>query len=174
MKARVRRVAGLFVVLLVGLLHSHGAAATMVRASTATAPTGPLVFVSLSMPAASLQHLAHWVPAVGGVLVLRGLPANTLSGLASTLREIGIRPDALIIDPPLFHHYAVTAVPTFVFPLSGTEHVAFQGDVTRAGLRQALAQALAANPSPAHRAWVARLTAPDKSAGSATDTAVRP
>ena len=70
-----------------------------------------LIFVSLSMPQASLQALYQDSEKWGAVLVLRGLQDHSFKKTASTLKKLGI---AVQIDPVLFTRYEVRQVPTFV------------------------------------------------------------
>jgi len=70
-----------------------------------------LVFVSFSMPAATLKALAFEARAGQGRLILRGLHQDSFVKTKAKLDELGITID---IDPTLFEKYQVTRVPTFV------------------------------------------------------------
>lgn len=88
---------------------SDGAAAEERLAS------GLLVFVSFSMPPASLRLLAEQASRAGGTLVLRGLHQASLKATAAKVREVlGDSADGLIVDPRLFDLYRVESVPLFV------------------------------------------------------------
>jgi len=80
-----------------------------------------LVFISFSMPEASLLSFAKELESCGGVFVVRGLPNNSFSEFFNKLnhlKEIGM--DApILIDPDSFEEYEVTEVPTIV--LKGDE-----------------------------------------------------
>jgi type-F conjugative transfer system pilin assembly protein TrbC len=70
-----------------------------------------VIFVSLSMPEASLQSLYQEALEKGAVLVLRGLQDDSFKKTGATLQRLGI---ALQIDPTLFKRYEVQQVPTFI------------------------------------------------------------
>jgi hypothetical protein len=70
-----------------------------------------LIFVSLSMPEASLQALYQEAESLGAVLVLRGLQDHSFKKTASTLKRLSI---AVQIDPTLFTRHEVRQVPTFI------------------------------------------------------------
>lgn len=70
-----------------------------------------LVFVSFSMPDASLVAIYNQMSQVGGRLVTRGLLNNSFQETQKKLRDIGIE---LEIDPTLFERYTIDQVPTYV------------------------------------------------------------
>ncbi len=74
-----------------------------------------LVFISLSVPAASWRQWAHEAASFGIPLVLRGVSED---GLPATAREIGARlggaEAGVAIDPRLFRLFGVTRVPAVV------------------------------------------------------------
>ena len=70
-----------------------------------------LVFVSFSMPKASLKALVKQVNQADGKLVFRGLVNGSFKQMAEKLKELGAE---VWIDPTLFEKYKITAVPTFV------------------------------------------------------------
>lgn len=80
-----------------------------------------LVFISFSMPEASLLSFAKELETYGGVFVIRGLPNNSFAEFFNKLnhlKEIGM--DApILVDPDSFKKYEVTEVPTIV--LKGDE-----------------------------------------------------
>lgn len=69
------------------------------------------IFVSLSMPEASLKSLYFEAEKEGAVLVLRGLKDNSFKKTAEFIQSLGI---GVQIDPTLFEKYAIESVPTFV------------------------------------------------------------
>ena len=86
-----------------------------------------LVFVSFSMPEASLKALAKDAGQHNAVLVIRGLYEDSFVKTASKLKELGIGVD---INPELFESHNVTAVPTFVSVKSGQSLRRLKGNVT--------------------------------------------
>lgn len=68
-----------------------------------------LVFVSTSMPKASLKALFLEAERLGGRLVFRGLVNNSFKETLKTFEEIGVNGD---IDPELFDKHTITSVPT--------------------------------------------------------------
>lgn len=75
-----------------------------------------LVFISFTMPEASLLSFAKELESCGGAFVVRGLPNNSFAEFFNKLnhlKEIGM--DApILIDPDSFEEYEVTEVPTIV------------------------------------------------------------
>lgn len=75
-----------------------------------------LVFISFSMPEASLLSFAKELESCGGAFVVRGLPNNSFAEFFNKLnhlKEVGM--DApILIDPDSFEEYEVTEVPTIV------------------------------------------------------------
>ena len=96
-----------------------------------------LVFVSFSMPEASLKSLAQEAQRVSTqrvstqqshvVLVMRGLCQDSFVKTASKLQELGIAVD---IHPELFETHHVTSVPTFVKLKDGQPNHSLKGNVT--------------------------------------------
>ncbi|AXU21496.1 type-F conjugative transfer system pilin assembly protein TrbC (plasmid) [Novosphingobium sp. THN1] len=87
---------------------------------------GPLliVFASLSMPQASLQHLVRDTTRAGGVVVFRGFPDNSVKAFARGLmRVVTSRQEEahIAIDPRLFRAFRIDAAPTFVVAEGGYE-----------------------------------------------------
>jgi conjugal transfer pilus assembly protein TrbC len=70
-----------------------------------------LIFVSFSLPMASLKSYAQEAQKVGAALVFRGLLENSFIKTAQKIKELG---SACLIDPTLFERYRIQAVPTFV------------------------------------------------------------
>ncbi len=75
-----------------------------------------LVFVSFSMPEASLVSLAQELQHYGGAFVVRGLPDNSFQEFLKRinyLKTLGV--DApFLIDPDSFEKYDVGSVPTII------------------------------------------------------------
>jgi conjugal transfer pilus assembly protein TrbC len=77
-----------------------------------------LVFVSLSMPMATLERLANQVRRVGGALVFRGVKGGLRNkgyrAMMDELKPLAETGVSMLIDPEAFRRYGVEAVPTFV------------------------------------------------------------
>ena len=74
-----------------------------------------LVFVSFSMPSATLERLVDQAARSEATLVIRGLVDGSLQGtVARVHRLIGNRRVAFEIDPQAFDRFAVRVTPTFV------------------------------------------------------------
>lgn len=76
--------------------------------------SAPLIFISLSMPNASLQHLAQDAARLGSPLVLRGLVDGSLNKTTQALAPFSKFGAEIIIHPQAFEQYGVKVVPTFV------------------------------------------------------------
>lgn len=70
-----------------------------------------LVFVSFSMPLATLKSLNEDVTANGGKLVFRGVIDGSFKKMAVKLRELSAE---VLIDPTLFEDHGIRQVPVFV------------------------------------------------------------
>lgn len=130
------------------------------QAPNAPEPLVPLVFVSFSMPDASLKQLLSDAGKIGAQLVLLGLVDDDVKATSRKLLAVqGIDPQATAlpadrqdvasmgIDPTLFERLTIQQVPTFVLPLEPVQtcardsgcpafrHVRLSGDV---GLAYAL------------------------------------
>ena len=87
------------------------------RANAASpAPAGPelLVFVSFSMPHASLVRLAEQARQANAVLVFRGLAGATLRQMVERLQPLARTGAAMQINPEAFTRFGIEVVPTFV------------------------------------------------------------
>lgn len=75
-----------------------------------------IAFASLSMPEESLKQMIADVHKAGGVVVLRGLPANNGRTFAAAMRRVMSQDAAanVAIDPRLFRAFNVQAAPTYV------------------------------------------------------------
>jgi conjugal transfer pilus assembly protein TrbC len=84
------------------------------------APGGLSVFVSLSMPRASLELLVAEAERTGATLVLRGMVDRSISKTMLAVQKlIGPRQVAWAIDPEAFASFHVEAVPVFVLTRRG-------------------------------------------------------
>lgn len=93
--------------------------------------SGVLVFVSFSLPPASLRALAGQAARSGSVLVLRGLKGDsfreTAAAIAGVRRAVGAE-TAWMVDPLLFRRLGVRAVPVFAVT-DGERFALAAGDV---------------------------------------------
>ncbi len=84
--------------------------------------SGPIlmVFISLSMPQATLQRLVDQASRAKASLLIRGLTKGSLRDTVAQVQSlIGQRKVAIQIDPQAFERYAVVQVPSFVIVRSG-------------------------------------------------------
>jgi len=86
-----------------------------------------LVFVSFSMPEASLKKLAEDAQHHHAVLVMRGLYQDSFMKTALKLQEAAIAVD---IHPELFEEHHITSVPTFVLLEDEKPVRSLKGNVT--------------------------------------------
>ena len=97
-----------------------------------------LIFVSFSMPKASLQQLAQDALKYNAVLILRGLKHNTFKDTVVALKVMGKGREeeeqgfegAFEINPMLFETYNITHVPIFIHVRMGQEKSRLSGNVT--------------------------------------------
>lgn len=103
-----------------------------------------MIFVSFSMPQASLERLVEQAARTDAVLVLRGLENGSMRATAARIKGlIGERRVGFQIDPLAFDRFGVQSVPTFVLvagapptPCSGaqcfagSQFASVAGDVT--------------------------------------------
>ena len=71
------------------------------------------IFVSSSMPKASLIQLALEAKHYGAQLIIRGMVNNSMKETGQLVKEINYPLD---IDPKLFQKHQITQVPTFLIP----------------------------------------------------------
>lgn len=76
-----------------------------------------LLFVSFSLPEASLQQLSAQMKALGGRVILKGLIEDSFQKTQEKLFKMGLE---LEIDPLLFESYGITRVPTYVLSQGST------------------------------------------------------
>jgi len=96
--------------------------------------TGPLVFVSLSMPEASLMKLAQDGRKVGATLILRGTVKGSLRATVEALHAYGQQGVDLVIDPNAFKRYGVRVVPSFVVDLDPEKPTCGEGTACRSNV----------------------------------------
>ncbi len=88
-----------------------------------------IVFISLSMPEATLARLVDQAARARAQLLLRGLSEGSLPRTAARIQQlIGTRPVAVQIDPRAFDRYAIQRVPSFVLTRGGKPNTACSGD----------------------------------------------
>jgi conjugal transfer pilus assembly protein TrbC len=82
-----------------------------------------MIFVSFSMPAASLKRLLSQARQVGASLVLNGFKDNSLKATTQAIGELGEASGAILINPNAFAKYEIKSVPTVVLakPDAGTQ-----------------------------------------------------
>jgi type-F conjugative transfer system pilin assembly protein TrbC len=109
-------------------------APSMLDASLEQSSCQILIFVSFSMPEASLKSLAQETARdqrnpCRPVLVMRGLYQDGFLKTAEKLKDLGVSVD---INPELFETHQVTTVPTFIFVKDGLPLHRLKGNVTLA------------------------------------------
>lgn len=90
---------------------------TLPISKSASSDRGPelMVFVSFSMPKASLERIVTESERTGAVLVLRGLKGNSLTRMGDEVAQlVGKRSVTAIVHPPAFTQFKVTQVPSLV------------------------------------------------------------
>lgn len=86
---------------------------------------GLLVFVSLTMPDATLQRLVDQAARARASVLIRGLVNGSIRDTAARVQGlIGQRQVAVQIDPQAFDRYAIDRVPSFVLVRDGTRPTA--------------------------------------------------
>lgn len=79
-----------------------------------------LIFISFSMPRASLEKIFEQSEKAGALIVLRGLHKESFTDTVNQLSElIGKKKIALHIDPRLFDRFDIKTVPTFTLMKPG-------------------------------------------------------
>ena len=92
----------------------------MAQAQGLVSGPGLLVFVSLSMPEATLQRLVDQAARAKASVVIRGLVNGSIRDTAARVQGlIGPRQVAVQIDPQAFDRYAIDRVPSFVLVRDG-------------------------------------------------------
>ena len=88
--------------------------------------TGPglFIFVSLTMPRATLQGLVNQVARTKAAIVIRGFANGSLRDTVTQVQGlIGKKQVAIQIDPLAFDRFAISKVPSFVLVRDGTRPV---------------------------------------------------
>lgn len=131
--------------------------------------SGPVVFVSLSMPQGSLLRLAHDAQKIGGVLVMRGTVNGSLKQTVAAVQRLSAQGVEVQIDPQAFTRYGVSVVPSVVLDLGGVSgcdtsrscrdrSALIEGDVTlRHSLEHMARTASSQRVRAQAREWVASL-----------------
>lgn len=88
-----------------------------------------IIFISLSMPEATLARLVDQAARARAQLLLRGLSEGSLARTAARIQQlIGARPVAVQIDPRAFDRYAIQRVPSFVLVRAGARDAGCSGE----------------------------------------------
>ncbi|WP_265941861.1 type-F conjugative transfer system pilin assembly protein TrbC [Dechloromonas sp. A34] len=102
-----------------------GQSDAMTQAQGLTAGPGLFIFVSLTMPRATLQRLVDQAARAKATIVIRGFANGLLRDTVAQVQGlIGKRQVAIQIDPLAFDRFAITKVPSFVLVRDGTRPVA--------------------------------------------------
>lgn len=84
-----------------------------------------IVFVSLSMPVASLKSIYSDLLSVGGRMVVQGLVEGSFKKMQQKMSDLKISVD---VDPTLFENYNIKSVPAVMNRLSDTEFDLLRGN----------------------------------------------
>ncbi|WP_051940380.1 type-F conjugative transfer system pilin assembly protein TrbC [Stenoxybacter acetivorans] len=84
-------------------------------------PTDFMVFVSFSLPEASLLRIARESKKAGAVMVLRGFKNGSLKQTAAASEKLAQLGGEVLIHPELFNQYQIAEVPTFVLAKNNGE-----------------------------------------------------
>lgn len=102
-----------------------GQSDAMTRAQGLAAGPGLLIFVSLTMPRATLQGLVDQAARAKATIVIRGFANGSLRDTVAQVQGlIGKQQVAIQIDPLAFDRFAISKVPSFVLVRDGTHPVA--------------------------------------------------
>ena len=97
----------------------------MTQAQGLTTGPGLFIFVSLTMPRATLQRLIDQAARAKASIVIRGFANGSLRDTVTQVQGlIGKQQVAIQIDPLAFDRFAITKVPSFVLVRDGTRPVA--------------------------------------------------
>lgn len=98
---------------------------TMAQAQGLAAGPGLFIFVSLTMPRATLQRLVDQAARAKATIVIRGFANGSLRDTVAQVQGlIGKKHVAIQIDPLAFERFAISKVPSFVLVRDGTRPVA--------------------------------------------------
>ncbi len=90
------------------------------NAPTLGSGPGLFIFVSLSIPEATLARLVDQAARAKAAILIRGFAKDSLRETVVRLQKlIGQRKVAVLIDPQAFDRYAIKRVPTFVLARDG-------------------------------------------------------
>lgn len=102
-----------------------GQSDAMAQAQGLAAGPGLFIFVSLTMPRATLQGLVDQAARAKATIVIRGFANGSLRDTVAQVQGlIGKRQVAIQIDPLAFDRFAISKVPSFVLVRDGTRPVA--------------------------------------------------
>ena len=102
-----------------------GQSDAMAQAQGLTAGPGLFIFVSLTMPRATLQGLVDQAARAKATIVIRGFANGSLRTTVTQVQGlIGKQQVAIQIDPLAFDRFAISKVPSFVLVRDGTRPVA--------------------------------------------------
>jgi len=102
-----------------------GQSDAMAQTQGLAAGPGLFIFVSLSMPRATLQGLVDQAARAKAAIVIRGFAKGSLRETVSLVQGlIGKQQVAVQIDPLAFDRFAISKVPSFVLVRDGTRPVA--------------------------------------------------
>lgn len=102
-----------------------GQSEAMAQAQGLAAGPGLFIFVSLTMPRATLQGLVDQAARAKAAIVIRGFAKGSLRDTVALVQGlIGKRQVAIQIDPLAFDRFAISKVPSFVLVRDGTRPVA--------------------------------------------------
>ena len=102
-----------------------GQSDAMAQAQGLTAGPGLFLFVSLTMPRATLQGLVDQAARAKATIVIRGFANGSLRDTVALVQGlIGQQQVAIQIDPLAFDRFAISKVPSFVLVRDGTRPVA--------------------------------------------------
>ncbi len=102
-----------------------GQSDAMAQAQGLTAGPGLFLFVSLTMPRATLQGLVDQAARAKATIVIRGFANGSLRDTVAQVQGlIGKKQVAIQIDPLAFDRFAISKVPSFVLVRDGTRPVA--------------------------------------------------
>ena len=102
-----------------------GQSDAMAQAQGLTAGPGLFIFVSLTMPRATLQRLVDQAARAKAAIVIRGFANGSLRTTVTQVQGlIGKQQVAIQIDPLAFDRFAISKVPSFVLVRDGTRPIA--------------------------------------------------
>ena len=102
-----------------------GQSDAMAQAQGLTAGPGLFLFVSLTMPRATLQGLVDQAARAKATIVIRGFANGSLRDTVALVQGlIGQQQVAIQIDPLAFDRFAISKVPSFILVRDGTRPVA--------------------------------------------------